>query len=252
MASSCPPGLRCSSCRPRSLSLDVPICIAALVSPASALQSCWLSLGAAAALAAARRGFSPTPQVTPLMFLAIPLVDLVVFSILVGTAVAKRRKSATHKRLMLLATVGMLDAGRGAVADRCAQAGRHARVLRGDDRLRASCRGDRYRSPSTTASGVWLGCGAGDCGGTWRGSPSLRATRGSLSRAGWSRSSARQSGFRTNETSEGESSERFHDGLAQVRNLLREGYAQRVLVLRPLLPADPDWLDGHRFAAGDL
>ena len=65
-------------------------------------------LGAAAALAAARRGFSPTPQVTPLMFLAIPLVDLLVFSILVGTAVAKRRKSATHKRLMLLATVGML------------------------------------------------------------------------------------------------------------------------------------------------
>lgn len=65
-------------------------------------------VGAAAALDAARRGFSPSPLVTPLMFLAIPLVDLLVFSILVGTAVAKRRKSATHKRLMLLATVGML------------------------------------------------------------------------------------------------------------------------------------------------
>ncbi len=65
-------------------------------------------IGATAALEAARRGFSPTPEVTPLMFLAIPLVDLLVFSILVGTAVAKRRKSATHKRLMLLATVGML------------------------------------------------------------------------------------------------------------------------------------------------
>jgi hypothetical protein len=65
-------------------------------------------IGATAALEAARRGFSPSPQVTPLMFLAIPLVDLLVFSILVGIAVANRRKSATHKRLMLLATVGML------------------------------------------------------------------------------------------------------------------------------------------------
>lgn len=67
-----------------------------------------VALGAAAALEAARRGFSPTPLVTPLMFLAIPLVDLLVFSILVGAALALRRKSATHKRLMLLATVGML------------------------------------------------------------------------------------------------------------------------------------------------
>jgi hypothetical protein len=65
-------------------------------------------IGVAAALEAARRGFSPTPKVTPLMFLAIPLVDLLVFSILVGTALAMRRKVAAHKRLMLLATVGML------------------------------------------------------------------------------------------------------------------------------------------------
>jgi hypothetical protein len=65
-------------------------------------------LGAAAALEAARRGFSPTPKLTPLMFLAIPLVDLLVFSILVGTALGMRRRGATHKRLMLLATVGML------------------------------------------------------------------------------------------------------------------------------------------------
>lgn len=65
-------------------------------------------IGVAAAFDAARRGFSPTPEVTPLMFLAIPLVDLLVFSILVGTALAMRRRSATHKRLMLLATVGML------------------------------------------------------------------------------------------------------------------------------------------------
>jgi hypothetical protein len=65
-------------------------------------------IGVAAALDAGRRGFSPAPEVTPQMFLAIPLVDLLVFAILVGTAVAKRRQSATHKRLMLLATVSML------------------------------------------------------------------------------------------------------------------------------------------------
>lgn len=65
-------------------------------------------IGAAAALEAARRGFSPTPLLTPPMFLAIPLVDLCVFSTLAGTGLALRRNRATHKRLMLLATVGML------------------------------------------------------------------------------------------------------------------------------------------------
>ncbi len=65
-------------------------------------------VGVAAALDAGRRGFSPTPQVTPQMFLAIPLADMLVFSILVGSALARRGDSATHKRLMLLATVGML------------------------------------------------------------------------------------------------------------------------------------------------
>jgi hypothetical protein len=65
-------------------------------------------VGVSAALDAGRRGFSPAPQVTPQMFLAIPLVDMLVFAILVGSALAMRRHSATHKRLMLLATVGML------------------------------------------------------------------------------------------------------------------------------------------------
>lgn len=65
-------------------------------------------VGVAAALDAGRRGFSPAPQVTPQMFLAIPLVDILVFAILVGIALAKRRNGPTHKRLMLLGTVGML------------------------------------------------------------------------------------------------------------------------------------------------
>jgi hypothetical protein len=61
-----------------------------------------------AAVDAGRRGFSPTPQVTPIMFMAVPLVDLLVFAILVGAALWQRRHSATHKRLMLLATLGIV------------------------------------------------------------------------------------------------------------------------------------------------
>ena len=65
-------------------------------------------VGVVAALDAGRRGFSPSPQVTPQMFLAIPLIDMFLFAILVGLALAKRRNSGTHKRLMLLGTVSML------------------------------------------------------------------------------------------------------------------------------------------------
>jgi hypothetical protein len=61
-----------------------------------------------AAIDAGRRGFTPTPQVTPIMFMAVPLVDVLVFAILVGAALWQRRHSATHKRLMLLATLGIL------------------------------------------------------------------------------------------------------------------------------------------------
>ena len=61
-----------------------------------------------AAIDAGRRGFSPSPQVTPIMFMAVPLVDVLLFAILVGAAVWHRRHAATHKRLMLLATLGIL------------------------------------------------------------------------------------------------------------------------------------------------
>jgi hypothetical protein len=43
-------------------------------------------------------------------FFAIPISDLIVFSTLVGAAVVYRRESGTHKRLMLLATLAILDA----------------------------------------------------------------------------------------------------------------------------------------------
>ena len=74
----------------------------------AALAVLVVAIGVASALDAGRRGFSPAPEVTPQMFLAIPLVDMLLFALLVGLALAKRRNSGTHKRLMLLATVNML------------------------------------------------------------------------------------------------------------------------------------------------
>lgn len=70
-----------------------------------------LGVGFATAIAGARRGASPAPEVPPLAFMAIPMVDLVVFALLVGTALWNRRKPATHKRLMLLGTLSILAPG---------------------------------------------------------------------------------------------------------------------------------------------
>jgi hypothetical protein len=67
-----------------------------------------LILGPLVAITAARLGHSPGPP--PLVFLAIPLSDMLVFAILVGSALWFRRRSDIHKRLMLLATVGVLTA----------------------------------------------------------------------------------------------------------------------------------------------
>src|SRR5205085_7413026 len=57
------------------------------------------------------KGPSPIPGVNPLSFLTIPLGDMLVFGILVGTAFYFRRKLDTHKRLMLLASIALLPAG---------------------------------------------------------------------------------------------------------------------------------------------
>lgn len=70
-----------------------------------------LVVGVATAIDAARRGASPAPDVSPLMFMVIPLVDVAIFAILVGVALWNRRRSDTHKRLMLLATVSILAPG---------------------------------------------------------------------------------------------------------------------------------------------
>jgi len=65
-------------------------------------------LGAAVAIDAAKRGVTPPGGPPPLVFLSVPLGDLVVFSTFVATGFAFRRRSEIHKRLMLLATIGLL------------------------------------------------------------------------------------------------------------------------------------------------
>ena len=63
-------------------------------------------LGSVIAVDGARGGLSP--GLPPLVFLAIPLGMLVVFAALVGAAIVLRRRSDWHKRLMLLATLGLI------------------------------------------------------------------------------------------------------------------------------------------------
>jgi len=66
-------------------------------------------VGTATALDLARRGGAPH-GLDPLAFLAIPLSDMVVFSVLIATALFLRRKKEAHKRLMLLAYTAILVA----------------------------------------------------------------------------------------------------------------------------------------------
>jgi hypothetical protein len=65
-------------------------------------------VGTTTAIVAARNGATPGPP--PLVFLAIPLGDMLVFGGLVTAAILYRRRSDIHKRLMLTATLGILTA----------------------------------------------------------------------------------------------------------------------------------------------
>ncbi len=76
----------------------------------AALALVMLVMGYLVAVAAARRGFSTPGLPPPLVFLAVPIFDLVAFATLVGSALYLRRTPAAHKRLMLLATIAVLTA----------------------------------------------------------------------------------------------------------------------------------------------
>lgn len=60
----------------------------------------------------------------PRRFMSIPLGDILVFGGLVTAAVALRRKTAAHKRLMLLATISLLAAAFGRLLPQLHLAGR--------------------------------------------------------------------------------------------------------------------------------
>ena len=67
-----------------------------------------LIVGTTTAIVAAQHGATPGPP--PLVFLAIPLGDMVVFLTLVSAALFYRRRPDYHKRLMLMGSIGILTA----------------------------------------------------------------------------------------------------------------------------------------------
>lgn len=75
----------------------------------AAVAAMMIVVGTATALDLARHGGAP-PGIAPLAFLAIPLGDIAIFSVLIATALYLRRNKEAHKRLMLLAYTAILAA----------------------------------------------------------------------------------------------------------------------------------------------
>ena len=67
-------------------------------------------MGTTTAILRVKGGSAPIPGVSGLSFLAVPLFDMVVFTILVGAGLYFRRRADVHKRLMTLATISLLSA----------------------------------------------------------------------------------------------------------------------------------------------
>lgn len=67
-------------------------------------------VGVTTAVIRASQGATPQGGPPPLVFLVVPLGDMLVFPILVGAGFYYRRRPDVHKRLMLLATVSILGA----------------------------------------------------------------------------------------------------------------------------------------------
>jgi hypothetical protein len=67
-----------------------------------------IAVGMQLGIASARAGFSPLAAIPALAFLAMPVGEMVAFAGLFATAIALRKRSDWHKRLMLVASVAML------------------------------------------------------------------------------------------------------------------------------------------------
>ena len=73
------------------------------------LAAAMIVIGLHTAVTAAARGSAP-PGADALAFMAVPFTDVVLFTLFVSTAFAKRRDREAHKRLMLLAYVSIITA----------------------------------------------------------------------------------------------------------------------------------------------
>lgn len=73
----------------------------------AAIATAMIVAGTVLAVDTAARGSAPAGM-DPLAFLAIPVFDMIVFAILIAAALAHRRDRETHKRLMLLAYIGII------------------------------------------------------------------------------------------------------------------------------------------------
>jgi hypothetical protein len=71
-------------------------------------------MGIVTAIHAAKLGHSPGPP--PLVFLSVPLFNILAFTILAGSGLALRRRSDWHRRLMLAATLNFLPPAVGRIA----------------------------------------------------------------------------------------------------------------------------------------
>lgn len=73
-----------------------------------------VALGSTVAVHAARVGHGP-PGIPPASFLLVPLTDMLVFTLLAGSGLLLRKRRDVHRRLMLLATLGILTAAIGRI-----------------------------------------------------------------------------------------------------------------------------------------
>jgi len=77
----------------------------------AALAVLMVPLGMFVAISRTESGAVADQGVPPLVFLAVPLIGMLVFAGLIGVALYLRRNSGAHKRLMMLATLELATAG---------------------------------------------------------------------------------------------------------------------------------------------
>ena len=78
------------------------------------LALCLIPIASAAAVNSLRRDFSPPESgLSPLTFFIVPVSALISFAVLAAWSYSVRRKPDQHKRLIILATIPLLDAAIG-------------------------------------------------------------------------------------------------------------------------------------------